>query len=117
METKMNESNTEIIDTLRKIQGLLELLAEDKIAQRDAKHRDELRTIVGNSVPKQKSVLLMDGTRTQKQIREVTSANQGHLSAMVGRLQKAGLLKGDTLNPHLAISIPASFFEEGKNAK
>jgi hypothetical protein len=45
----MSESSVEILETLRKIYGLLELLAEDKIAQRDAKQRAALREIVGTS--------------------------------------------------------------------
>lgn len=91
--------------------GLLELLAEDKIAQRDSKLRTALREIVGSSVPKQKSIFLMDGSRSQSEIHRGTSVNQGHLSTMVGKLQKATLLNGDTRNPKLAISIPPNFFE------
>jgi hypothetical protein len=107
----MSEDSTELLDTVRKIHGLLELLAEDKIAQRDAKQRTALLEIVGTSVKKQKSVFLMDGTRTQKEIRTETSVNQGDLSTMVGKLHKAKLLAGDTKAPKLAISIPTNFFE------
>lgn len=107
----MNDADTEILSALNKILGLLELLAEDKIAQRDAKQRAELRGIVGSSKPKQKSVFLMDGTQTQREIRRETSVNQGNLSTMVGKLHKAKLLLGDTTKPHLAISIPSTFFE------
>jgi hypothetical protein len=101
---------------VRKIHGLLELLAEDKIAQRDAKQRATLLEIVGSSVPKQKSVLLMDGTRTQAEIRRETSVNQGHLSTMVGKLSKFNLLAGDPKKPRLAISIPSKFFEDEAEA-
>lgn len=103
--------NDELTELIRKIHGLLELLAEDKIAQRDAKQRGTLREIVGSSSTKQKSIFLMDGARTQKEIRKVTGVNQGHLSTMVGKLQKARLLEGDTKMPKLAISIPLNFFE------
>jgi hypothetical protein len=102
---------TELIETVRKIHGLLELLAEEKIAARDAKPRTTLREIVGASQPKQKSVFLMNGTRTQKEIRADTTVNQGNLSTMVGKLHKAKLLEGNTEKPKLAISIPANFFE------
>ena len=74
-----------------KMRELLELLAEPAIAQRDAKLREELREIVGSSLKKQRAVLLMDGSRTQKQIVAETCVNQGHLSSMVGRLDMCRL--------------------------
>lgn len=107
----MSESSAEILETLRKIYELLELLAEDKIAQRDAKQRAVLREIVGTSSTKQKSVLLMDGNRTQTEIHKVTQVNKGHLSTMIGKLQKEKLLVGDTKKPELNFSIPPNFFE------
>jgi hypothetical protein len=107
----MSESSGEILEALLKICGLLELLAEDKIAQRDSRQREALREIVGTSAAKQKSVFLMDGNRTQADIRRTTSVNQGHLSTMVGRFHKEKLLVGDTKKPKLNFSIPLSFFE------
>lgn len=101
----------ELTELARKILALLELLAEDKIAQRDTKQRESLRQIVGTSPTKQKSVFLMNGAHTQAQIRKATSVHQGHLSTMVGKLHKAKLLTGDSKAPELAISIPANFFE------
>ena len=67
--------DSELLETVRKICGLLELLAEDKIAQRDAKQRTALLEIVGASATKQKSVFLMDGSpnaggNTQGDLRE-----------------------------------------------
>lgn len=108
----MSEDAKELLALAQKIHDLLELLAEDKIAQRDAKQRTALREIVGSSVPKQKSVMLMDGTRTQADIRRVTKINQGHLSTLVGELRKAKLLAHDESGPNLAISIPPNFFEQ-----
>ena len=113
----MNDADAEILSTLNKIHGLLELLAEDKIAQRDAKQRTALLEIVGTSATKQKSAFLMDGTRTQTEIHSVTSVNKGHLSTMVGKLDKAKLLIGDTKKPKLAISIPRNFFESNAETK
>ncbi len=107
----MSEYESEMLQAVQKISGLLELLAEEKIAQRDAKQRATLREIVGSSKPKQKSVFLMNGMRTQKEIRAETLVNQGHLSTMAGKLHKAKLLMGDTIKPHLAISVPPNFFE------
>jgi hypothetical protein len=112
----MSDDSTELLQTVRKIYGLLELLAEDKIAQRDAKQRTALLEIAGTSATKQKSVFLMDGTRTQTEIHGATSVNKGHLSTMVGKLHKAKLLVGDTKKPKLAISIPPNFFERHAEA-
>jgi hypothetical protein len=113
----MSENSTELLETVRKIYGLLELLAEDKIAERDAKQRTILLEIVGKSVTKQKSVLLMNGTRTQTEIHGATSVHKGDLSTMVGKLHQAKLLDGDTKKPKLAISIPPNFFESNAKAK
>ena len=110
----MSESSVEILETLRKICGLLELLAEDKIAQRDAKQRGTLREIVGTSSAKQKSVFLMDGNRTQAEIIRATSVNQGHLSTMVSKFHKEKLLVNDTKKPKLNFSIPLNFFESNE---
>jgi len=112
----MVEETAELLTLVQKIHDLLELLAEDKIAQRDSKQRATLREIVGASIAKQKSVFLMDGSRTQAEIRRDTSVNQGHLSTMVGKLNKAGLLVDDPKKPKLAISIPLTFFEHDAEA-
>src|SRR5262245_37316369 len=91
--TQMNDEQAQLLlEEVREIRKLLPLLAEPAIAQRDAKLRDELRKIVGSSLKKQQSVLLMDGNRTQKQLIDLTSVNQGDLSTMVGKLENAGLL-------------------------
>jgi hypothetical protein len=108
----MADNKDELLDTVRKIHGLLELLAEEKIAQRDAKQRSALREIVGTSAGKKRSIFLMDGTRTQAEIQRASSVNQGDLSTMVGRLRKAHLLDNDQKNPALVISIPTTFFDE-----
>jgi hypothetical protein len=95
----MTDNSTAVLETLRKIYDLLELLAEDKIAERDAKQRQALREIVGSSVQMQKSVLLMNGTRSQKDIHTETSVHRGNLSTMVGKLRAAKLIEGDTTTP------------------
>ena len=100
-----------LLEEVHKIRSLLELLAEPAIAQRDAKLRRELRSIVGSSAKKQQSVLLMDGSRTQKEIIAHTSVHKGDLSTMVGKLESAGLLAEGKKHPKLAISIPSNFFD------
>jgi hypothetical protein len=107
----MSESSVAILETLHKIYGLLELLAEDKIAQRDAKQRASLREIVGTSSAKQKSIFLMDGSRTQVEIHRATLVNKGHLSTMLSKLHKEKLLESDTKRPKLNFSIPHNFFD------
>jgi hypothetical protein len=108
----MNLENGQLlVDEIRRIRQLLELIAEPAIAQRDAKLREELRRIVGASAKKRESVLLMDGSRTQTQIAVETSVHKGDLSTMVGKLDSGGLLVGDKKQPKLAISIPATFFD------
>lgn len=112
----LNEAS-ESLELLRKIHDLLELLAEDKIAQRDAKQRVKLLQIAGSSIPKQKSILLMDGTRTQTEIHAVTSFNKGHLSTLVKTLQGADLLVGDAKKPNLSIKITPTLFESNASAE
>jgi hypothetical protein len=106
-----------LLDEVRQMRKLLELLAEPAIAQRDAKLRDKLREIVGSSFKKRESVFLMDGSRTQRQIITQTSVNQGHLSTMVGKLDSAGLLAGGKKLPKLTISIPPNFFDSNAQGK
>jgi hypothetical protein len=101
-----------LLEEVRQMRKLLELLAEPAIAQRDAKLRDELRRLVGSSRTKQQAVLLMDGSRTQAQIIAQTSVNQGHLSTMVGKLEVAGLLVGGKKQPKLSIAIPVTLFDD-----
>jgi hypothetical protein len=107
----------ELLDTVRKIYGLLELLAEDKIAERDAKQRSQLLAIAGAGKLKQAAILLMDGSRTQKNIVAESAISQGNLSGLVSELSAAELLGEDRKLPKLAISIPANFFEVNSDAK
>jgi hypothetical protein len=102
----------DVSEAIWEIRDLLRLLAEPAIAERDQKRGDEIKRIVGSSVPKAKSVLLMDGTRSQAEIRKETSINQGHLSTLVKQLSQVGLVPGDSKQPKLAIMLPANFFEK-----
>ena len=107
-----DENDPGLREEVRQIRKLLELLAEPAIAQRHAKLRDKLRTIVGSSATKQQAALLMDGSRTQTQIVALTSVHKGHLSTMVGKLDGAGLLANGKKQPKLTISVPSNFFNE-----
>lgn len=106
----MNDEET--LKALWEIRDLLRLIAEPQIAARDQKRRDKLLAVVGRSVPKAKSVSLMNGTFSQADIRKQAGMNQGHLSTMVKELAQNGLLTGDIKQPNLAISIPPNFFDE-----
>src|SRR5436190_1542574 len=76
----MDEYSADILKAIHEIRDLIRLMAEPAIAERDKKLRSELRRIVGNSVPKAKSVLLMDGSRTQSAIQRETGIDKGYLS-------------------------------------
>jgi hypothetical protein len=108
-------NDADLLTAICEIRDLVRLIAEPQIAARDQKLREALRRIVGHSAPKQKSVLLMDGTRTQTIIRQETGINAGHLSTMVKQLAKAKLLADDHKHPALVISIPQNFFAEESN--
>lgn len=108
-------NDADLLTAVCEIRDLVRLIAEPQIAARDQKLRDALRGIVGQSAPKQKSVLLMDGKRTQTMIRQETGVNAGHLSTMVKQLAKAKLLSDDTKHPALVISIPQNFFADNGN--
>jgi len=112
-----SDHSEQILEELRHMRKLLEVMAEPLIAQRDAKLREALRSIVGSSVDKQRSVMLMDGTRTQSQIVQEAPVHQGNLSTMVGRLENAGLLVDGKKRPKLAISIPPNFFDATPDTK
>lgn len=110
----MDEVPSELLNAVREIRDLIRLMAEPAIAQRDKNLRAELRCIVGKSAHKAKSVLLMDGSRTQATIQKETGINQGSLSTFVKLLNESGLLVGEGKEPKLSIAIPADFFEAGK---
>ncbi|MGO9586672.1 MAG: hypothetical protein ACLP2Y_10805 [Limisphaerales bacterium] len=109
----MSDNSEQLLRAICEIRDLIRLMAEPQITARDHKLRDDLLRIVGRSVPKQKSVLLMDGTHTQAAIREKTNVNQGHLSTLVKQLGASKLLASDGKQPKLAIAIPFNFFEKG----
>ena len=106
----MSESS-ELLSAVQEIRSLIRLMAEPAIAERDRKLRAELKRIVGSSVPKSKSVLLMTGARTQSDIQRETGMNKGNLSTLVKHLNEAKLLSGDLKSPKLSITIPSTFFE------
>jgi hypothetical protein len=109
----MDDNSSQILGAILEIRDLIRLMAEPAVAERDRKHRGELRQIVGNSAGKRKAALLMDGSRTQADIRREIGINQGDLSTLVKRLGKGKLLSGEGKEPKLAIPVPSNFFETG----
>lgn len=109
----MDGPTDQLLSAVQEIRDLLRLIAEPAIAERDQKRRVELRRIVGQSAAKGKVVLLMDGSRTQADIHRESGFNVGNLSTLVKQLGESNLLIADSKQPHLAISIPPTFFESG----
>jgi hypothetical protein len=109
----MDGTQSEVLAAILEIRDMVRLMAEPAIAARDQQMRAELRSIVGSSISKGKSVQLMDGSRTQTEIHHETLMNKGNLSTLVKQLAEAKLLLGDGKKPKLSISIPPNFFETG----
>jgi len=107
----MDDVSGELLAAVREIRDLIRLMAEPAIAERDRKLREKLREIVGRSDRVAKSVLLMNGTRNQRDIHREVGINEGQLSTIVKQLKANQLLAGDGKQPQLAISIPSNFFE------
>jgi len=102
----------DISRAILEMRDLLRLLAEPAIAERDQKHREELRRIVGGSEAKAKAVMMMDGSHAQIAIHRETKFHKGSLSVLVKQLSEAGLLTGDIRQPKLALDLSSGFFDK-----
>jgi hypothetical protein len=104
-----------LLNTATEILKLLRLMAEPELAQVDKEPRAALKQIVGKSPAKAQAIQLMDGSRTQTEIRQLVKIDAGDLSKMVKALREAQLLSS-TDKPAITIYIPPKFFssEEGK---
>lgn len=112
----MIEDSDELLNAVREIRDLVRLLAEPAIAERDRKLRENLRKIVGRSGRSAKAVLLMDGSRTQRDIHRQTGIDEGQLSSLVKQLKNSQLLIAKD-KPTLAISLPDGFFDAGEKSE
>lgn len=101
------------IELLTEIRDLLRVMAEPALAERDASLRAALREIVGKSKKKAKAILLMDGSRLQREIRKEANIDQGDLSRFVKKLTAEKLIAIDYGKPRLLLSVPSGFFEDG----
>jgi hypothetical protein len=102
-------------ELLREMRDLLRVMAEPALAKRDEKLRTVLLKTVGKSPARIKSIFLMDGTRTQKVIRETSKIDPGDLSRLVKSLHKEGLIALDEKKPKLALAIPSDFLTARRN--
>ena len=104
--------NTEI---LREIRDLLRLMAEPALAKRDERLRASLLQVLGKSKQKAEAVVLMDGTRSQTDIRNACKIDDGNLSRLVKALREAELIEVDEKHPKLVFPAPASLLDVDKD--
>lgn len=109
----MHDEQDALLEAVLEIRELIKLMAGPAMALRDEKLSKALKQIVGRSSVKEKAVLLMDGSRTQTDIRLAMKIDPSDLSKLVRALRESGLLH---LSDKLKIMIPLAndFFKEGK---
>ena len=100
-----------LLTTANEILKLLRIIAEPELAQQDKELRAALKQIVGKGLLKANAVRLMDGTRSQSEIKQLSKIDAGDLSKLVKALRAAALLSSDE-KPKLTFYIPARFFDE-----
>jgi hypothetical protein len=110
----MYEQSENLLNVAIEIRELLKLLAEPAIAQRDEKSRTAIRQLAGKSATKQKAILLMDGSRQQKEIVAMAKIDSSDLSKLVKLLRNAQLLTSNE-KPEVQIPLPNNFFDAGAN--
>jgi len=98
-------------ELLREMRDLLLVIAEPALAERDKKFRTSLRKVVGKSKQRADVVLLMDGMRSQADLRKESGMDSGNLSRLVTALRSKQLIKSDERHPELVISVPPNLFE------
>lgn len=111
----MTDQMESLLNVANEVLKLLRIMAEPELAQQDKEPRSALKQIVGKSSGKAKAVFLMDGTRSQAEIRQLVKIDAGDLSKFVKALRAANLLKSDE-KLALTIYIPPRFFD-GEGAK
>lgn len=106
-------SDDHVSSAILEMRDLLRVLAEPAMAERYKKHSAEIRRITGDSGPKAKAAILMNGTNSQAGIVKIVGIHKGQLSEFVRSLGVANLLVGDPKLPQLLIKLPPAFFEKG----
>jgi hypothetical protein len=105
------EEQTEL---LREMRDLLRVIAEPALADRDKRVRKAIREVVGRSKQKAGAVLLMNGKRSQSELRNAAGMDSGNLSRLVAALRDRALIKPDERQPELVISVPPNFFDDSE---
>lgn len=98
-------------EILREIRDLLRLIAEPALAKRDERLRASLQQVVGKSKQRAEAVALMDGTRSQADIRKQCQIDDGNLSRLVKALRAAELIGADDKNLKLTFPVPSNFLD------
>jgi len=104
-------------EILQEIRDLLRLIAEPALVKRDERFRASLRELVGKSRQKAEVVMLMDGSRSQADIRKAAGIDRGNLSRLVAALREAELIGHDDKCPKLVCSIPSNLFSDVSHAQ
>lgn len=98
-------------EILREIRDLLRLLAEPALAERDKVLRATILDVVGKSQRKADAVVLMDGTRSQAEIRKESGIDAGDLSRLLRALRDASLIEEDEKQLRTVIPVPQNLLE------
>jgi hypothetical protein len=104
-------------EILREIRDLLRLIAGPALAKRDERLRTSLQELVGKSKQKAEAVVLMDGKRSQADIRKAAGIDQGNLSRLVTALREAELIGPDEKCPKLVFPAPSNLIDNGGTAR
>ena len=102
---------SEDTELLREIRDLLRLMAEPDLAKREARLRVTLQQIIGTSKQKAEAVILMNGSRSQTDIRKDCKIDDGNLSRLVKVLRAAELIGPDDKHPKLVFPTPSNLLE------
>jgi hypothetical protein len=104
-------------ELLREMRDLLRVMAEPALAERDKKLREALLEVVGSSKKRADVALLMNGTRSQADLRKESGMDSGNVSRLVTALREKQLVKEDDKHPELVITIPPNFFDNLENRR
>jgi len=105
-------------EILREIRDLLRLIAEPALAKRDERLRTSLAQIVGKSRQKAEAVALMNGSRSQTEIRKECGMDNGNLSRLVTALRKSKLIGPDDKHPNIMFPLPSNLLDgQGKGSE
>jgi hypothetical protein len=104
-------------EILREIRDLLRLIAEPALAKRDERLRASLQELVGKSKQKAEVVVLIDGTRSQADIRKAAGVDPGNFNRLVTALREAELIGPDERRPKLVFPAPSNLIDNVGNAK